>query len=267
MTLVALMSSVSLFAQDVLRYEGQWPRGEGVLYSSKDGLIIGTFDNAVPNGKCVAYLPSGDVYWGDYKDGEATGYGCLYRNSGAIFSGQFKDGRYHGLDTLYRKNGSVLVGAFSYGRLKARLYEATEQASGLKKPEYPKIDLTTQQEEFLKSLEVAWEEKTLRFIEDHGYVTPRFQGGTVEDFTLWVNSQVVVPESFDPTRGSRTVLVEFTVLSDGSLADIHAVFGSNIELNQAAEKAVAKSPIWEPGVFDGKKRDTRLTVPVVFEGE
>lgn len=261
------MSSVSLFAQDVLRYEGQWPKGEGVLYSSKDGLIIGTFDNAVPNGKCVAYLPNGDVYWGDYKDGEATGYGCLYRNSGAIFSGQFKDGRYHGLDTLYRKNGSVLVGAFSYGRLKARLYEASAQASGLKIPEYPKIDLTPKQEEFLKSLEVAWEERNLRFIEDHGYITPKFQGGSVEDFTLWANSQVVVPESFRESTVSRTVLVEFIVLPDGTLAEIHAIFGSNTELNAAAVAAVAKSPKWEPGTFNGVARSTKLTVPIVFEAE
>ena len=34
---VAMLSSVSLFAQDILRYEGQWPEGEGILYSSKDG--------------------------------------------------------------------------------------------------------------------------------------------------------------------------------------------------------------------------------------
>lgn len=261
------MSSVSLFAQDVLRYEGQWPKGEGVLYSSENGLIIGTFDNAVPNGRCVCYLPSGEVYWGDYKDGEATGYGRLYRDNGTVFSGQFKDGRYHGLDTLYRKNGTVFVGAFSHGRLKAKLYESTVHASGLTVPEYPKIDLTPKQEEFLKTLEVAWEEKTRKFIESHGFVTPRFQGGSVEDFTLWVNSHLIVPESFDPTRGSRTVLVEFTVLSDGTLSDIHAMFGSDPDLNAAAEEAVAKSPVWEPGVFDGQKRDTRLIVPVVFEGE
>ena len=123
------------------------------------------------------------------------------------------------------------------------------------------------QEEFLKTLELAWEERNLRLIENHGFVTPRFQGGTVEDFTLWVNSQVEVPETFDPTRGSRTVLVEFTVLADGTLSDIHAVFGSDPDLNTAAEKAVAKSPVWEPGVYDGQNRSTRLTVPVVFEGE
>lgn len=262
-----MLSSVSLFAQDVLRYEGHWPKGEGILYSSRDGLIIGTFDNGVPEGKCVCYLPSGEVYWGDYKKGKATGYGRLYRDNGIVMSGQFKNGRYHGIDTLYRKNGTVFVGKFRNGRLEKRLFESAESLPEMQKPAYPSVDLKFKQENFLRDLELAWEERNLRLIESYGFVTPRFQGGSVEDFTLWVNSQVETPESFDPERGSRTVLVEFTVLPDGKLSEIHAIFGSNPDLNEAAEKAVAKSPVWEPGTFDGQKRSTRLTVPIVFEGE
>ena len=274
---VAMLSSVSLFAQDqrgdlsydeeILRYEGQWPKGQGILYSSKDGLIIGTFNNGVPEGKCVAYLPSGEVYWGDYKKGKATGKGRLYRDNGIVFSGDFKNGKYHGTDTLYRRNGSVYVGRFRNGKLKSKMFESDTPPVGMMKPRYPRVDLRNRQEEFLKALELRWEARNLMLIESAGFITPRFQGGTLDDFTLWVNSQVKVPETFDPTRGSRAVLVEFTVLADGTLADIHAVFGSNPDLNEAAEKAVAKSPEWEPGMFGGEKKSTRLTVPIVFEGE
>ena len=267
LTLVAMMSSVSLFAQDVLRYEGQWPKGEGVLYSSRDGLIIGTFDSGVPEGKCVCYLPSGEVYWGDYKGGKATGYGRLYRDNGIVMSGQFKNGKYHGVDTLYRRNGTVFVGKFRNGRLSKEVLNSSEPSGKMQKPDYPSVDLNFKQEDFLRDLELAWEERNLRLIESYGFITPRFRGGSVEDFTLWVNSQVEVPESFEPVRGSRTVLVEFTVMPDGKLSEIHAVFGSDPDLNEAAEKAVAKSPLWEPGMFDGQKRSTRLTVPIVFEGE
>ena len=59
----------------------------------------------------------------------------------------------------------------------------------------------------------------------------------------------------------------FIVMPDGSLAEIHAIFGSDPDLNEAAVKAVSKSPAWEPGTFDGEKKSTRLTVPIVFEGE
>lgn len=277
LTWMTVLSSVSLFAQDqrsdlnydeeILRYEGQWPKGRGILYSSKDGLIIGTFDNGVPVGKCVCYLPTGEVYWGDYKKGKATGKGRLYRDNGIVMSGDFKNGKYHGIDTLFRKDGSIYIGKFRKGKLKAKMFETKIPFVEIPKPKYPRVDLQPRQEEFLKALEIRQEARHLMLIESMGFITPRFQGGSLEDFTLWVNSQVEVPESFDPTRGSRAVLVEFTVMPDGTLADIHAIFGSNPDLNEAAEKAVAKSPVWEPGTFDGEKKSTRLTVPVVFEGE
>jgi TonB family protein len=98
-------------------------------------------------------------------------------------------------------------------------------------------------------------------------VSPRFQGGSVDDFALWVNSKVEYPEGVSLRDGSRTVIVEFIVLADGSVADAHAVFGSNTLLNEAAEAAVAKSPKWEPGEHNGQKRDVRMTVPVVFSNE
>ena len=64
---VAMLSSVSLFAQDQRsasdytndRYDGQWPQDEGILYSYKDGLIIGTFADGKAEGVCVCYKPSG----------------------------------------------------------------------------------------------------------------------------------------------------------------------------------------------------------------
>lgn len=265
---LAVLSSMSLSAQEeVLRYEGQWPKGEGVLYSSRDGLIIGTFSKGVPEGKCVCYRPNGEVYWGDYRKGKATGQGRLYRDNGIVFAGDFKNGKYHGTDTLYRANGSMFVGKFRKGKLKTRMADAAVLPSGLVKPSYPMVDLKHKQEEFLKELEIRWEQRNLNLIESAGFITPRFQGGNIDDFALWVNSQVETPSSFNPENGSRTVLVEFTVRTDGTLADIHAVFGSNVELNSAAEKAVSKSPLWEPGTFAGEKKNTRLTVAVVFGGE
>ena len=274
---VAMLSSVSLFAQDrrdnlnydeeVLRYEGQWPEGRGVLYSSRDGLIMGTFKNGVPEGRCVAYLPSGEVYWGDYKKGKATGKGRLYRDNGIVMSGDFKNGKYHGIDTLFRKDGSIYIGKFRNGKLKSKMFETKIAFVEIPKPRYPRVDLKTNQEEFLKVLEIRREARNLMLIESAGFVQPRFQGGNLDDFTLWVNTQVVVPESFDPTRGSRAVLVEFTVTPDGTLEEVHAVFGSNPDLNEAAVAAVSKSPVWEPGTFNGETKSTRLTVPIVFEGE
>ncbi len=266
--MMAVLSSQSLTAQEVLRYEGQWPKGEGVLYSSKDGLILGTFSNGKAEGKCVGYLPNGEVYWGDYKKGKVTGKGRLYRDSGTVFAGQFKKGQFHGIDTLYRTDGTVFVGKFRKGKLKAKILDTrTVSVQMPSKPAYPRISLRHKHEEFLGDLEILWETRNLNLRAAAGVVNPKFNGGSVEDFALWVNSQVVYPQSFVRSGSSRTVLVEFTVMEDGSVADVHAVFGSNQELNEAAVTAVAKSPKWEPAEFNGDKRSIRLTVPVIFANE
>lgn len=266
--MMVMLSSKSLFAQDVLRYDGEWPSGKGVLYSSRDGLILGTFRNGKPEGKCVCYRPNGEVYWGDYKKGKATGNGHLYRDNGIVFTGQFKNGRYHGLDTLYRNDGTVFVGKFKNGRLKSRLVDTKATMANMPpKPMYPRVDFKEKHESFLRDMELWQEARNLHLRTAAGFINPKFHGGNVEDFALWVNSQVEYPQSFENSTQSRTVLVEFTVTETGSVRDIHAVFGSNPELNQAAEKAVARSPQWEPGEFNGHKRSVRLTVPVVFTVE
>lgn len=274
MTLVvAVLSSVSLFAQDQRsvydRYDGQWPKGEGILYSYKDGLIVGTFSNGKAEGRCVCYKPNGEVYWGDFKKGKQTGYGRIYRDNGIVMSGEYKNGKYHGVDTLYRSNGTLVIGKFKKGKLKNRVAEISDPVAlqANPKPEYPRVDLLRKQEDFLKELELLWEERNIHLREKAGLVSPRFQGGDIDDFALWVNSKVEYPESLLLRDGSRTVIVEFTVLTDGTVSDVHAIFGSDTLLNDAAVAAVAKSPKWEPGEYKGEKRSVSMTVSVVFSNE
>ena len=272
-----MLSSVSLLAQGQRdatdyendRYDGQWPAGEGILYSYKDGLIIGTFSNGRAEGRCVCYLPNGEVYWGDFKKGKATGYGRIYRDNGIVMAGQYKNGRYHGIDTLFRSNGTMIVAKFKNGKLKTRITDSNADPAlqAVLKPEYPRIDLKRKQEDFLKELELLWEERNLKIRQSVGFVNPTFQGGGIEDFALWVNSRVEMPLSEIGRDISKTVLVEFTVNVDGTLSDVHAVFGSNPALNEAAENAVSKSPKWHPGELKGEKRSVRLTVPVVFDND
>ena len=242
------------------RYEGEWPSGYGVLYSYEDGLILGDFRKGKPHGKCVCYKPNGEVYWGDYKNGKATGRGRIYRDNGIVVAGDYKNGRYHGVDTLYRSDGQVFVGKFKKGKFQTRLADGQKGV----KPEYPKIDLRRRHEAFLKELELMWDDRNMAIAARAGLVAPKFQGGGVDDFALWVNSQVVYPINDRANRVSKTVIVEFTVGRDGSVRDVHAIFGSDPVLNEAAEKAVARSPKWIPGEQNGEKRSVRMSVAVDF---
>lgn len=272
LTLMAvLLSSMYLMAQEqsaTVRYEGEWPSGDGILYSEKEGLIIGTFEEGRPEGRCVCYKPNGEVYWGDFRKGKATGHGRIYRDNGIVIAGEYKDGKYHGIDTLYRTDGSVLVGRFRKGKLKDRTFEsATVPATMAAKPKYPMVDLRRKQEEFLKELELSWEYRNIILRKKAGLLNPKFQGGDIDDFALWVNTQVAYPMTGYGNRSSRTVIVEFVVLKDGTVSDAHAVFGTDPVLNEAAVKAVSRSPKWEPAEIGGEKKDVRLRVPVVFSND
>ena len=252
-----------VMSKDGYRYEGEWPSGYGVLYSYEDGLVLGDFRKGKPHGECVCYKPNGEVYWGEYKKGKATGKGKIYRDNGIVVAGDYKNGKYHGVDTLYRNDGKMLVGKFQNGKMKGGPKEIQPGA----KPEYPKVYLRGRQESFLKELELMWEERNLAIAKRAGLVHPKFQGGGIDDFALWVNSQIVYPIVDRANRNSRLVIVEFVVMSDGSVVDVHAVFGSDPVLNELAEKAVAKSPKWTPGEQNGEKRSVRMTVTVDFVNE
>lgn len=277
-----MLASDSLSAQDYTyrvvskdgyRYEGEWPSGYGVLYSYEDGLIIGDFKKGKPHGVCVCYRPNGDVYWGDYKNGKATGNGKIFRDNGIVIAGDYKNGKYHGIDTLYRSDGRLLIGKFRNGKMVASGKLAPAGMDSFltykpeEKPRYPKVDLRHRHEEFLKELELMWEERNMALAKRAGLIAPKFKGGGIEDFRLWVNSQIVYPIADRASRNSRVVIVEFVVLRDGSVADIHAIFGSDPVLNDLAEKAVAKSPKWTPGEQNGEKRSVRMTVAVDFVNE
>lgn len=271
---LAVLVSNSLFAQDYTyrvmskdgyRYEGEWPSGYGVLYSYEDGLIVGDFKKGKPHGECVCYKPNGEVYWGQFKKGHATGMGKIYRDNGIVVAGEYKNGKYHGLDTLYRSDGKMFVGKFRKGKMVERIENAN--ATYKEKPGYPKVDLRMRHEDFLKELELMWDERNMAIAKRAGLIAPKFQGGGINDFAIWVNSQIVYPIADRANRNSRMVIVEFVVLRDGSVADVHAIFGSDPVLNELAEKAVAKSPKWTPGEQNGEKRSVRMTVAVDFVNE
>ena len=275
LTLAAAMCSVmSLDAQevrdtviitDLYDYVGQWPQGEGSYYSYDNGLIIGNFSRAVPDGKCIVYLPGGERYIGSYQRGHRTGYGELYNEeSGTIHVGDFIDGQMHGVDTVYRSDGSVLVGEFRKGKLRKTIIEYKNPPFNIavRRPSFPQMMLSDQQERFLYDLRMYWE--TGGDMEPGTLVKPKFLGGDLDDFAHWVNSQVSIVTTPSGETLSGTVVVQFTVTKDGNVTDVHALHGVEHLLNVAAEEIVKKSPKWEPGEYNGEKRGIRMTVSVEF---
>lgn len=270
----AVCSTMSLDAQEVrdtviitdaYDYVGQWPDGEGAYYSYNNGLILGNFSKAVPDGKCIVYLPGGERYVGHYHKGHRTGYGELYNEeSGTICVGNFSDGQMHGVDTIFRSDKSVLVGEFRKGKLRRTIIEYKKPPFNIavRRPSFPDMMLSEQQERFLYDLRMYWE--TGGDMESGTLVKPKFLGGDIYDFTHWVNSQVGIVTTQSGATLTGTVIVQFTVSKEGVVTDVHAMHGDEHLLNVAAEDIVKKSPKWEPGEYNGEKRGIRMTISVEF---
>ena len=270
----AICSTMSLNAQEVrdtviitdqYDYVGQWPEGEGAYYSYDNGMILGNFNKAVPDGKCIVYLPGGERYVGYYQKGHRSGRGELYNEeSGTIHVGEFLDGQMHGIDTVYRSDGSVLVGEFRKGKLRKTIIEYKKPPFNIavRRPSFPQMMLSDQQERFLYDLRMYWE--TGGDMEAGSLVKPKFLGGDLDDFTHWVNSQVGIVTTPSGATLTGTVIVQFTVSKEGLVTDVHAMHGEEHLLNVAAEEIVKKSPKWEPGEYNGEKRGIRMTISVEF---
>lgn len=250
---------------DVSRYTGKWPEGQGMLYSFEKGLVIGNFVNGVPSGECLCHLPNGEQYWGEFTDGEITGYGRIFRRSSDIvLTGSFRKGRPHGRDTLYRSDGSVLVAEFDKGRLRTKIaeYKNPSEELAAKKPVYPAMKMNAEQQNFLYDLRVHWDSQHLKRLKK--LVKPKFQGGDVNKFSRWIKSQLDYPEAEEGNTASNSLVIEFYVMKDGTVRNATPMYGEDTELAQAVVDVVNSSPKWKPGTYKGKPRNMKMAVPVIF---
>lgn len=260
----------TVIAGDGFRYEGKWPQGEGVLYSDKNGLIIGSFKGVVPDGKCINFKPNGDRYWGDFKNGKRTGHACEFKKKSPIVTtGDFVNGKKHGRDTIYRKDGSVIIGKYEKGKLveTVREFASTNKKLSQAKPVFPEIQLTDEQKAFISEIEAKFaefvaEKKRIK----ENTIKPKFMGQDQNAFAEWVNARLRYPEDARKKGIEGAPVLQFTITAEGELTDIKVVRSSgNIKLDNEAIRVVSQSPDWTPGTQDGKAKDIKLTFPVIFK--
>lgn len=166
-----------------IRYEGQYPCGEGVLYSDSLAFISAISSGASPTeyaritkrtgtaitaNSRMASIPDTDgisrilvqfAWGGDFKDGAANGVDTIYYKPRSIYVGECKDGVPHGNGILYTRIGTISKyyfreGQFENGKLISGFlsnYYGTfpviggTTSTGYRK-EFSKIDLYSQSE-------------------------------------------------------------------------------------------------------------------------
>lgn len=87
------------------------------------------------------------------------------------------------------------------------------------------------------------------------------------DFSSWVNKRLVYPKEMVDNKIEGTVLLSFTILKDGTLADIDVLSSPHQVLTDLTVNIVKSSPSWKPGLDreSGQPVDCKISFPVIFK--
>ncbi len=93
---------------------------------------------------------------------------------------------------------------------------------------------------------------------------PTFQGGDLNGYRNWVQSQIKYPKEAQENGVQGRVIFSFVVEKDGSVSSFDALQAPDKILVDEVERIFKLTPKWEPGKQNGKAVRVKYTVPVVF---
>ena len=94
---------------------------------------------------------------------------------------------------------------------------------------------------------------------------PKFQGGDVNRFAVWMQSQIQYPAEAVEKGISGRVLFSFVVEKDGSMSEFTVLRSPDMVLSAEVERVFNSAPkAWTPGEEKGQKVRVKFTVPIVF---
>ena len=96
-------------------------------------------------------------------------------------------------------------------------------------------------------------------------VKPTFNGGDANEFSKWVNENLVYPKAAKEARIQGRVILQFTVGADGKVSDVRILRGVDPDLDAEALRVVSASPDWTPGYQKGKPVRVVYTFPIIFQ--
>ncbi|MFA6128053.1 MAG: M56 family metallopeptidase [Bacteroidales bacterium] len=90
---------------------------------------------------------------------------------------------------------------------------------------------------------------------------PTFQGGTIEGFRNWVQSNVKYPPD---AKVGGTVYVSFMVNKKGEVEDINIIRSASPILDAEVVKTLQSAPAWSPGKQRGQEVNVAFSIPIKF---
>lgn len=97
-------------------------------------------------------------------------------------------------------------------------------------------------------------------------VEPSYPNGK-EDMHHFLSKELKHPKDYLRLRVEGEVHIQFTVLTDGSLANFHVLKATNEEFSKEALRVMKKMPKWSIGYLDGNREAWEYTLPIHFKIE
>ena len=133
-----------------------------------------------------------------------------------------------------------------------------------------KIETSMTFDEFDEEAEVFQEVEVVEeeIVDDEPFLIvetmPSFQGGDLNTFRNWVQSNVRFPQIALENGIQGTVVLSFVIEKDGSLTNIQVLRTPDRSLSEEATRVLSKSPKWTPGKQRNQVVRVKYTLPVVF---
>jgi TonB family protein len=172
----------------------------------------------------------------------------IYRNA---FGFVFLDNQ---LDVIERKEYASAV----YYRLK--VYN-TEEYYDLWTYEMPDSVLRIRFEDYQFYCKESAAKRPLQLVEQK----PTFNGGDANEFSKWVNSQLIYPKKAKKNGIQGRVTLQFTIDKSGEIRDVYVIRGVDRSLDAEAYRIVSSSPRWSPGMHEGEPVSVTYRFPVIFQ--
>ena len=93
---------------------------------------------------------------------------------------------------------------------------------------------------------------------------PTFQGGDLNGYRNWVQSQLQYPAEAKEKGIKGRVIFSFVVEKDGSVSEFKVLNTPNKLFSAEVERVFKLTPKWEPGKQNGNAVRVKFTVPITF---
>lgn len=94
---------------------------------------------------------------------------------------------------------------------------------------------------------------------------PAFNSGDANEFSKWVNANLIYPKAAKDQSIQGRVTLKFTVTKTGKVKDVIVLRSAHQLLDDEAVRVVSTSPDWTPGQQNGRDVDVTYLFPVIFQ--